>query len=124
MKHPEDDIQRACIMWLEMMRKRGRLEYYAVPNGGKRNAITGAILKTLGVRAGVPDLVVLLPGNAASPPKSVYIELKAPGGSLTPGQRDWRDWLTANGFEWALCKSVDELSTVVMGVINARETWR
>jgi hypothetical protein len=60
--HPEDQIQRAV---LEHLRIRGPRDafVFAVPNGGGRSPIEGAIMKGLGVRAGVPDLVIIHAGK-------------------------------------------------------------
>src|SRR5580658_2409350 len=51
------------------------------PAGGKRNAITGALLKQLGTRAGVPDLLILCQGRLFG------LELKnGSRGRLSPAQ--------------------------------------
>ena len=82
-----------------------------VPNGGKRSPIEAAIMKGMGVKPGVPDILIFdAPPvqNLARATRGAAIELKAPGGSLTENQRQWleslyiRDWLTA------ACYSTDE----------------
>ena len=51
------------------------LQYmYHVPNGGKRDKATAAVLKRQGVKAGVPD--IMLPAARAGY-HGLYIELKA-----------------------------------------------
>ena len=56
----EEAEQAAIFEWAEYeKRKYPELELlYHVPNGGKRDAKTAAILKRCGVKAGVPDLVL------------------------------------------------------------------
>lgn len=70
-------------------------EYYAVPNGGKRDKITAAKLKAEGVKPGTPDThFPVACGNY----HSMYIEMKKPGeGRLSPEQEDRFARLTANG---------------------------
>jgi len=67
MKAPsEHQIQHALIAWWEIKHKGyGLPEFalFAVPNGGARNAVTGAILKREGVRKGVCDLILLCPNK-------------------------------------------------------------
>lgn len=53
----EHETQAACVRWFRAAWPglRGRL--FAVPNGGRRDAVTGARLKAEGVVAGVADLI-------------------------------------------------------------------
>lgn len=79
MNRPEQIIHKAVIEHLKI-RAVPRLVYFHVPNGGKRRPIEAAILKSLGVRAGVSDLVLIHRG------KIFCLELKAPGGRPTLAQ--------------------------------------
>lgn len=58
MRHPEDDLQRAVVQYLDVALPADAVAY-AVPNGGKRSRTEAARLKGLGVRAGVPDLAIV-----------------------------------------------------------------
>ena len=51
MNNAESRLQQACVRWVRY--QYPDLVVYAIPNGGKRNAVTGAILKAEGVLAGV-----------------------------------------------------------------------
>ncbi len=97
--HIEDGIQKACIDLLAIAERQGRLTYLHVPNGARlTNAKRqGGRMKALGVRAGVPDLIIVWPNG-----RTVWIELKAPKGVLSPSQKEWRDRLQALGHEWHL----------------------
>ena len=66
MKHQESLLQTAIVRYLRL----NKVFCFAIPNGGQRSAITGAILKKEGVLAGVADLIVILPN------KLFFIELK------------------------------------------------
>lgn len=60
------------------------LQYmYHVPNGGKRDKATAAVLKRQGVKAGVPD--IMLPAARAGY-HGLYIELKAGENTTTKKQ--------------------------------------
>jgi hypothetical protein len=84
-KHPEADLQRACVQWFRLQYKRP-WRCFHIPNGEKRDARTAAILKAMGVEAGVADLCVIIPGLGIA-----FVELKAPGGRLTQAQKDFQD---------------------------------
>ena len=79
--HPEDQIQRAVF---DHLRLRGAPRMFAFhpANGGYRKPIEAAVLKGLGVRAGVPDLIAVHEGRCYGP------ELKALGGR--PSERSLR----------------------------------
>lgn len=55
---------------------------FHVPNGGSRNAMEAANLKTQGVLAGIPDLVITLRGG-----RVLWIEMKADDGRVSPAQK-------------------------------------
>lgn len=77
---------------------------FAVPNGGNRNAITGAIMKREGVKAGVADIVILRnPGNCA------LLEVKKRKGKLSPKQIEFSDWCAANGIPYEVVRGIDDV---------------
>jgi hypothetical protein len=61
-QRPEDCVQRAVCQHLHIRGVRGLL-WWHTPNGGKRRPIEAAIMKSLGVRAGVADLILLHAGR-------------------------------------------------------------
>jgi hypothetical protein len=76
---PEQAIQRAVF---DHLRARAVPDcfYFHVGNGGYRKPIEAAIMKGLGVKAGVPDVVAIHKGRVFG------LELKAEGGRATPKQ--------------------------------------
>jgi hypothetical protein len=80
-KRPEDAIQRA-VMAHFAARPAGDVFAFHVPNGGGWSAIEAAILKGLGVKAGVPDIIAIKGGH------SYALELKADGNKPTPTQSE------------------------------------
>ena len=67
----EFDLQRFTVQLLEVC-AAPHILWFAVPNGELRTKRTGARLKAMGVRAGVADIAMVLPGGIAA-----FLELKA-----------------------------------------------
>ena len=87
----------------------------AVPNGGARDAITGAKLKDEGVTPGVADLILFVrtPLHGA-----LLIEMKTPTGRLSQSQREWSEQLTAEGdYSYNVARSLDEFAAIVTAYI-------
>ena len=76
---PEQAIQRAMFQHLAWRSAPGVFAFHPA-NGGWRSRIEAAILKGLGVRAGVPDVIAIKGG------RTYALELKSPGGRLTAAQ--------------------------------------
>jgi hypothetical protein len=56
----------------------------------------------MGVHRGFADLIILCDGRV------LFIELKSLKGRLSPAQEAFRDAVTAQGFGWALVRSLDD----------------
>lgn len=82
---------------------------FAVPNGGRRDRVTGAILKREGVKAGVPDICILRSGGYAAP-----IEVKTETGRLSNSQIAIRDWCGANGIPFAVVRGVGDVQAFLI----------
>jgi hypothetical protein len=109
MSRPEQGIHRVVVQHL---RQRGvpGLVFTHPANGGYRTKIEGAIFKSLGVRAGVSDLLLWHAGRFFA------LELKAPGGRATDAQREFlADMEKAGGFT-CLAEGLD-------AALHALETW-
>ena len=107
---PEDSIQRAVCRHLWTRASPG-LVWWAVPNGGKRNRIEAAIMKGLGVRAGVSDIIAVHEGKAFA------LELKAEGGRPTEAQLQFIDDFQAAGGHAVVAEGLDEALRVL-------EAWK
>lgn len=68
---------------------------FHVPNGGKRDKVTAAILQRQGVRKGVPDLIWLLPACGYY---GLAMELKVGSNRLEPEQAEWIRWLSDRNY--------------------------
>jgi hypothetical protein len=80
----EHQIQVLVVDYL-MLKLPPPFLIYAIPNGGKRDGRTGAVLKAEGVLAGIPDLHVPIPRNGYA---SLYLELKRKGKKATKTQKE------------------------------------
>ena len=105
--HPEDDLQRTVVEYLRIQENLGRLTYFSIPNGEKRDKITGAKLKRLGVRAGVYDLAIIGPHGIG------FIELKAPRGSFSIAQTQFGLRLDRFHIPREVCWSLEEVQGVI-----------
>jgi len=78
-----------------------------VPNGGNRDAVTGAKMKKQGVKPGVPDVLIFdVPDNRH---KGVAIELKRKkGGQLQESQGKWLTKLKYNNWLTKVCHGADK----------------
>lgn len=91
----ESEEQIDFIQWCK---RNGIHKIFAIPNGGKRNIVTASKLKLEGVKAGVPDLFLAVSRHNCH---GLFIEMKrAKGGSLSPKQILWRDWLIKEKYAW------------------------
>lgn len=102
---PEADLQRAVVTALRFALPKGAIIHHCVnevtepaPRGAKRQAI----LVGMGVHAGFADLIVLCEG------RMLFLELKSLKGRLSPAQEEFRDAVLAQGFGWALIRSLDD----------------
>jgi hypothetical protein len=101
MKRPEQAIHQAVVAHLNM-RAEPRVFFWHTPNEGKRGWVNAAALKAMGMTAGVPDLLILKAGQLHA------LELKAPGGRLTPSQRGVIQRMIDCGAQASVAHSLDE----------------
>jgi hypothetical protein len=96
----EAALQRQVMVHVDAQSARGTFVFH-VPNGGKRSKVQAAILKGLGVRAGVPDLICIKAGRVCA------LELKAPRGRLSAAQKGTIDEMKAAGAAVAVASDID-----------------
>jgi hypothetical protein len=99
-RSPEAAIQRAVF---EHLRARGAPGVFAFhpANGGYRKPVEAAILKGMGVVAGVPDIIAIHEGRIFG------LELKAEGGRATPKQQEAIAAMEAAGAFTAIAEGLD-----------------
>jgi hypothetical protein len=101
----EADLQRAVVQALRLALPRTAIIHHCaneVTEAGPRGEKRQAILVGMGVHPGFADLVVLSAGRV------LFLELKSHKGSLRQAQAAFRDAVLAQGFGWALVRSLDD----------------
>jgi hypothetical protein len=98
---PEDIIQRTVFEHLRVRSAPGIFAFHPA-NGGWRSHIEAAILKGLGVRAGVPDVIAVKDGRVYA------LELKPPRGRLSAAQNAAHAALHAAGATVATAFGLDD----------------
>ena len=74
---------------------------FAIPNGGKRDKVTGFKMKQEGVKSGVPDLCLPVPRRGYH---GLYIEMKIQdGGVVSDNQKKWKKALEEQGYRVEIC---------------------
>lgn len=102
---PEADLQRSVVTALKFALPKTAIIHHCaneVTEPGPRGAKRQAILVGMGVHRGFADLMVMSGGRV------LFLELKAPKGRLRPDQEAFRDAVLAQGFGWALVRSLDD----------------
>ena len=100
-KCTEAQIQRAILQHLALRAVRDAFWFHPA-NGGLRSLTEARMFKSLGVVAGVPDLILIANGRPYG------LELKTERGRLTPVQRATQALLAAAGAEVATAYGLDQ----------------
>lgn len=117
----EDAEQEKVVCWAKLMSNAyPDLELlYHVPNGGSRNKAEASKLKRMGVRAGVPDLVLPVPRAGYA---GLYIELKVGENRPSNNQKDWLEKLTIQGYQALVCYGGNEAIRALEQYVKAPKT--
>ena len=114
-RQPEADLQRAVMAYLRQIEALGYCMALHVPNGARRHPITGAILRGLGMRAGAPDIIVLLKGG-----KTLLMELKAAKGRLSDAQESFGDGAVMLGHRYVVVRDLVEAQRIIQEIVGKR----
>lgn len=104
----ETTIQQSVVKFLRE-ELPASYKFFSIPNGGRRDRITGAILKREGALAGAPDLQIVGPDGFC-----VFIEIKNEKGRLSEAQKVFRDWCGENRVPYAICRNKSDVQNVLM----------
>lgn len=102
---PEADIQRAVVKDLRQVLPRGSILHHSaneVTGGGKAAKIKQGILTGMGVYPGFSDLILISEGRI------LFLETKSRTGTQSPAQRAFQAAVEAQGFPYAIIRSVDD----------------
>lgn len=106
-KHaPEDEVQYAVarvldalgVLWCHVANEALQREGDGSPEARRHSMIFGGILVGLGVKTGVPDVLIFDPPPVSPDARGVAIELKSQVGSASPDQKRWLAALEDRGW--------------------------
>lgn len=112
----EHKLQVTIAFWLPNLLAPG-VRWSSLDHAAKITARQGADRKARGVKRGLPDLLFWWPERNAG-----AIELKTAKGRISAEQLEFRDhWIMA-GFDYALCRSLDDVRATLIRWNISRET--
>ena len=106
----EHKLQKSMVDWFRLRHPSMRHNLFAVPNGGRRDATSGWRLKEEGVLPGVADLILLKSNRFYG---ALLLEVKTAAGRQSREQKEWEERITADGFKYAVVRSLDGFITVM-----------
>lgn len=115
----ETKEQQAVIEWASYAKGRypGLRSLYHVPNEGKRSKATGGILTAMGLRPGVPDLILDHPAGIYH---GLRLEMKYGKNMPTVDQKDWLLRLQASGYFVAVVWSASDAIRILENYMNLK----
>lgn len=106
---PEEQIQKAIVQYLNVALPADSYFFATTNQRGTRKRFEMGILKAMGARAGVPDLVILCRG------RFIGLEVKAPKGSLSDHQANAADAIVNAGGLYSVVRSIDDVERILRG---------
>jgi hypothetical protein len=92
---------------------RANLFFWHTENERKCTPREGVQRVRMGVRAGVPDLIIATPSPECPQACAVAVELKMPGKKLSRAQKQVREKLLECGWVYFEIRSVDQMLSLV-----------
>lgn len=115
----ESRIQQSIFMWYHntycLPHHTPQDCIYHIPNQNQQH------LTSIGVKAGVPDLqVIVIPTEAQRVygfgPKFIYFEVKDHKGLQSQKQKEFKQWCIKSGIEYHLVRSLDEFKQKIKAI--------
>lgn len=116
-QHSETCLQMHCKQWLDKAGLWSKLLIFHVANERKGGIGVQMHFKRTGVRAGVADWLLFVPGAM------VAIELKDDEGEQREDQERFEKKWTAAGGVYYLCRTVEDFETIVMRYAAPKLPW-
>lgn len=105
----EKTLQTNIMQHLDYLGKLTNNIYaYHIANEGKRSIYYGKSLKKQGLKAGVPDIVIMLNGW-----RTIYLEVKVGNNKQTQSQKDFENICKQLGFPYFVVRSVDDVIEIL-----------
>lgn len=118
MKDLEGQEQEELFKWLRVQHPEAYKLTFHPPNGGKRHPSVANKLKRQGVKAGVPDIFVMMPKGdyhglmiefKASPPAKTEVSDK---------QKEWLSRLENQGYLATVCRGIEAAQNEINNYMN------
>ena len=110
MRHDESRIQAACVTYFGIRYRHLAPLFFSVPNGARVGERQRYILKSEGMRAGVSDMILLVPSAHYH---ALLIEFKTAKGRQSPAQKEFQAAAEGQGYLYAIVRSLDEFIETV-----------
>ena len=123
-RYEENRDQMALFHWLRTVRYQGQpLAAYAFhcPNGGYRQYREAVRLKAMGVKAGIPDVAMMIPAKGFH---GLFIELKSEAGKLSAEQKEVCEMLVEQGYFVRMARSWHEAARIICDYLDLPATVR
>lgn len=115
----ESSHQKAFFRWWHLMQasRWPNVLCFAVPNGGARDAVTGARMKAEGLLAGIPDIFL---AKSSCGKHGMFVEMKAKRGRVSERQRGIFPFLEAAGYAVVVARGWKEAADAVELYLEGR----
>lgn len=105
----EDSIQKTVMEWVSLQPTLNGLVIH-VPNEGRRTHNFGKNLKAMGMRAGVPDLFIMMARRGFN---GAWIELKSKDGVLSTLQKKFIQDARAQNYYAEVCHTIEDAIKII-----------
>ena len=114
----ESQIQKDFVRWFRARYESIEPLFFAVGNGGARNVWTAKIMKDEGVRAGVADLILLIPRHGFA---GLLVEMKTPDGKQSDSQKTFERLATQYKYKYVVVRDLPTFQQLMMWYIEDKE---
>jgi hypothetical protein len=108
--HPSELAVHIGIIRALQRNLKPKWDFWHTPNGEHRDPRTAAKFKAMGVKPGIPDLLLLSPTDRLH-----CLEIKAHAGRLSEEQETFRQDRLAAGTPYVIARSIDEALAALDG---------
>lgn len=117
-RHDEDDIQEEFfrIVHAKFPQIPDKL-LFSVPNGGKRDKFTGAIMKRTGSKKGVADVILLLSNKRYN---CLCLEFKTDIGRQSTEQKEFQKQIESSGGKYEIVRSAINAIEIITDYLDKR----
>lgn len=123
----ESNLQQKCVKWFDSEYPEKKMLMHHSPNEGIRTAFQGGIAKSMGMRRGFPDLILLVPRvfRTSWDELEVYgylaIEMKEGKGSQTKEQKEYEKLMNESGGCYVVVKDLKTFQDVVKAYLELND---